>query len=91
MPNIFYCDFVLRTKEQVHLERIYPDEEFWLENLALVKHFYTTAILPELLGKFFSQPPALTEESHAEAHVGIQQETSTEGTSQHYCYCDGPD
>ena len=25
------------------------------------------------------------------AHVGSQQETSTEGTSQHYCYCDGPD
>ena len=86
-----YCDFVLWTKEEVHMERIYPDEQFWLENLALVEHFFTTAILPELLGKFFSRHPALTEESHTEANVGNQQETSTEGTSQCFCYCDGPD
>ena len=95
MPNILHeivlLWFVLWTKEEIHVERIYPDEQFLLENLALVEHFYTTDILPALLGKFFLRHPSPPKESHTEANIGSQQETSTEGTSQRFCYCDGPD
>ena len=85
-----YCDFILWTKQEMHMERIFPNEQFWLENLALVKQFYKTVILPELLGKFFSRPP-LNQVSHAQAEVGSQVKASTDGTSQTFCYCEGPD
>ena len=39
-----YCDFVLWTEEDIHVERIYPDEEFWHQKVARVQHFFTTAI-----------------------------------------------
>ena len=50
-----YCDFVVWTEKDVHIERIYPDESFWLENVSRVKHFFVTSILPELIGKFYSR------------------------------------
>ena len=91
-----YCDFVLWTKQEVHIERIYPDEEFWLVNLALVKDFYTTAILPELLGKFFSRPH---QSHHIQTNAPAGQEALTTGPTvagptggtDVYCYCNGPD
>jgi hypothetical protein len=50
-----YCDFVVWTKEATHLERIFPDSEFWYTNLARVKSFVTKAVLPEMLGRYFSR------------------------------------
>ena len=56
-----YCDFVLWNEKDFHCERIYPDEEFWENNVAdHIKPFFTGAILPELLGKFYSR----SEEQH---------------------------
>ena len=37
------------------IERIFPNREFWLDKVALIQHFFTVAILPELLGKFYSR------------------------------------
>lgn len=45
------------TKNDVHIERIYPDEEFWLTNVTIAKDFFKRSILPELLGKFYSRAP----------------------------------
>ena len=81
-----YCDFVLWTEKEVHVERIYPDEESWLKNLDLVKEVYTTAILPELLRKFYTRPRP----SHIQT-LQIQLPMSTEGTTEVYCYCQGPE
>ena len=50
-----YCDFVVWTEKGVYIERIYPDETFCLETVSRVKHFFITSILPELIGKFYSQ------------------------------------
>ena len=50
-----YCDFVVWTEEDIHYERIYPDESFWMENVSRIKQFFNTAILPELVGKFYSR------------------------------------
>ena len=33
-------DFVVWMKSDVHIERIYPDEDFWLTNVAKVKEFF---------------------------------------------------
>ncbi|XP_065071043.1 uncharacterized protein LOC135695791, partial [Rhopilema esculentum] len=34
-----YCDFFVFTEKDYHLERIYPDEEFWAANLKKCSHF----------------------------------------------------
>lgn len=39
----------------MHIERIYPDECFWLENVSREKQFFVASILPELVGKFYSR------------------------------------
>lgn len=44
-----YCDFVVSTEKDVHIEHIYPDKSFWLENVSRVRHFFITSILPELI------------------------------------------
>ena len=46
---------MLWTEEDVHFERIYPDESFRMENISRVKQFFNAAILPELMGKFYSR------------------------------------
>ncbi len=46
-----YCDIVVWTENDVHIERIHPDEDFWLANVAKAKYFLS---LPEHFGKFYS-------------------------------------
>ncbi len=73
-----YADLVMWTKEDVHIERIYPDDEFWVDKVSRVKLFFENSILPELLGKFISRPRgtlSVLPESHKEV----------------YCYCGGPE
>ena len=61
MSAVLYKESVLRLCRvdkfrSTYREDLYPDEEFWLKSLDAVKHVYTTAILPELLGKFYTCP-----------------------------------
>ena len=78
-------------EKEVHFERIYPDERFWLENVSKVTHFFITSILPELIGKFYSrtsecQMPSLSGPSSSLPSV------ETSGNSEKtYCYCRGPE
>jgi len=73
-----YCDFVVWTKKDTSIERIYPDNDFWQSNLAVAKEFFQKAVLPEIIGKFFSRPQAKV------SPAAILD-------SDHYCYCTGPD
>ena len=43
-----WCDFVVRTNEDLHIERITWDTDFWNNSLPKLKYFYFTALLPEL-------------------------------------------
>lgn len=43
-----WCDFVVRTTVDLHIERIVWDPQFWLSVLPVLRTFYFTAILPEL-------------------------------------------
>ncbi len=51
-----YCDFVVWTEDDLYVERIYPNENFWLINTSKAKDFFKCSILPELFGKHYSQP-----------------------------------
>ena len=43
-----WCDFVVRTGKQIHVERIYRDTVWWSKQLPKLKTFYFDALLPEL-------------------------------------------
>lgn len=81
-----YCDFVLWTENDIHIERIYPDDNFWHTNvLDHVQPFFTRAILPELLGKFYSRT---SNEPIRSPSSPVRPEADEPPT---YCYCNGPD
>ena len=59
------------TEQDVHIERIYQDEAFWEENTVRVKHFFVTSVLPELVGKFYSQTSDSLSVPQVQSPVGL--------------------
>ena len=43
-----WCDFVVRTTRDMHIERIHRDSKWWGVQLAKLRKFYFDALLPEL-------------------------------------------
>ncbi len=95
---------MLCTESDIHIERIFPNREFWLDKVALVQHFFTVAILPELLGKFYSrteEPKVTSSTAQDPCGSGTLEDTtdgkdhsSTSSKIKLYCYCqvrDGDD
>ena len=80
---------------QIHVERIYPDEKFWCQNVPKAKHFFTTAILPELLGRFYSRIQQVPSNKRARTPISDSESSSAWQSSpsaqQTYCYCNGLD
>lgn len=46
--NVDWCDFVVRTNKELHVERIQRDKHWWEQKLPKLKEFYFQALLPEL-------------------------------------------
>jgi len=85
-----FCDFVVWTESAVHIQRIYPNEDFWLEKVSKVKQFFATAILPELVGKFYSRNTdmVLCSSEPPSEHTSEPGPSSVEETdTKVYCYC----
>lgn len=74
-----YCDFVVWTTKDIHVERLYPDEKFISTCVEKAKAFFVKGILPELLGKFFSRPPKPS------LHSSTDDDNTT--ADRLYCYC----
>ncbi|XP_041349329.1 uncharacterized protein LOC121368656 [Gigantopelta aegis] len=49
--------FVVWTEKDLHIEHIMFDERMWEEICEKSKHIFYSAILPELVGKFYSRLP----------------------------------
>ncbi len=49
--------FVVWTEEDLHQEEITFDEKFWAEITQKSDHVFVSAILPELVGRFYSRLP----------------------------------
>ena len=93
------------TEEDIHYERIYPDESFWMENVSRIKQFFNTAILPELVGKLYSrgsESAGSTSTTPVESPSPLCDptlDTSAEpsiltpftSSTKKFCYCQGPD
>ncbi len=58
-----YCDFVVCTfpntqqDPSMHVERVYPSDNFWLECEKKASEFFQICILPEILGHWYTRPP----------------------------------
>ena len=76
------------TYEDIHIERIYPEEQFWLDCVEKAQLFFFNAILPELIGKWFSCPPSVSP-STVPSEPDVPPTTSDE--DEHYYYCQGPE
>ena len=50
-----WCDFVVRTTKDIHVERIQYDKTFWEGVLPKLRSFYFDAILPELACPHYPQ------------------------------------
>ena len=46
--NREWCDFVLHTEKELHIERIAREKEWWANQMPRLKSFYFEALLPEL-------------------------------------------
>ncbi|XP_038045000.1 uncharacterized protein LOC119725695 isoform X1 [Patiria miniata] len=57
--SVDYADFVLWTNTDVHIERVEPDANMWDEILEKSREFFYKAVLPELMGKFYTRIPSV--------------------------------
>ena len=51
-----YCDFIVWTERDMHIERINPYVEFWELALMKAKKFFSLCTLPELVEKRYTPP-----------------------------------
>ncbi len=86
------------TKKELHVERIEPNSLFMQENVSKAKHFFEVAILPELLGRWFSRPEQIAMTASNSTEKDISQESSTSSDTEasssglsaqgiQYCFC----
>ena len=87
-----------QDEKDMHVERIYPDKEFWFQHVAQVQQLFTVAILPELMGKFYSRTSDQSSTSASNdtcATTTSNQSTSassdTNDNGPTYSYCNGPE
>ena len=45
--NVQWCDFVVRSNKGIHVKRVYRDSKWWGLQMAKLRKFYFTALLPE--------------------------------------------
>jgi len=53
--NVDYCDFVIWTEEGLYHDQMEPDHTLWDEICERATGFFKHAVLPELVGKYFSK------------------------------------
>ena len=91
-----YVDFVVWTESDIHIEKILPDQEFWLDIVGKTTKFYKTCLLPDLVGKFYTWSICPLRDSPQEKEntpiPGIDNAQDTERASssvEKWCYCRG--
>lgn len=50
-----YCDIVIWSEQKAIVVRVNPDTDFWNDTMEKALTFHEQVIMPELLGKFFTE------------------------------------
>lgn len=54
LTNLDFCDFVVWNPNDIVIKRVYKNEEFWAKQCENALLFFRKALLPELLGTYYS-------------------------------------
>lgn len=84
--HLKYSDFVVWTPHGIHLERIYPDVTHFTGTMEKITLFYKYAILPELVGKWYTREFIVTQPG-SDNSAGNDHDDSLEL----WCYCRRPE
>lgn len=87
--KLAYADFVVWTgddSQQLHVERIYPDQLLLSEILPKLEKFFIEVIGPELLARWFSDKPLRDAQLYVTNTSACGSSTATSS-----CYCGGPE
>ena len=86
--DVEYCDFIVWTERDIHIERILPDIAFWEEALMKSTKLFNVAVLPELLGRWLSRTSVVTvanqSTENATDEIHDDDDDDEEGP---WCYC----
>ena len=79
--NVDYCDFVIWTEEGLLHDRMEPDHALWDEICERATGFFKRAVLPELVGKYFSKiQPATSAAAQGPSTPANKQQHRESGT-----------
>ena len=77
--NALYGDFVVWNNDDLVIQRVKPDEPFISIELEKCKEFIKIAVLPEILGKWYSREPSSV--------CAATDRDSNPGVEEAWCYC----
>ena len=88
--NLEFGDFVVWTPKGIHIERIYPQHDFFELTVSKVEEFYKQAVMPELLGKWYTKMPVMPP---ASSNNGVPTMVPQDNTPPKdvWCYCKQPE
>ena len=86
--NVGYGDFVVWTTNDLLIERIMSDQEFFERMAEPIEHFFIYSVLPEIIGKWLTRRPVATEEGVVCIPEAIEE--ITEDMEANWCYCGTP-
>ena len=90
--KVSYCDFVVWSESGCIVERTKADYEFYKSKLEILHDFFVHGMLPEIIGKWYTQRPV----SDAENMVPIPKiddkssDCEDEDMTRLWCYCQEP-
>ena len=89
VTNKMYCDFVVWSPEDLFVERIYPDREWWVKWSGQGMLFHSKCYMPELCVQYFSKKTILgtSTSQNVIQHVAASESVA----SGNYCVCRGVD
>ena len=88
------CTFPSGSAPQMHIERIYPNNELWQICIERSTHFFQRCILPELLGRWNSTGPcimAAIATGSSQALISDNDPAPSDVPQLIYCYCQQPE
>ena len=78
--QVEYVDFVLLREEEMFVQRIVMDREFIDDAIEKIEPYIKLAILPELMGKWFTKQNMILNEDETPQQLDHQEEDN-------WCYC----
>ncbi|KAL3874727.1 hypothetical protein ACJMK2_037699 [Sinanodonta woodiana] len=94
MSGSEYCDFIVWTKSDIFIEIIEPNTAFWNNVLSKANIFWQSALLPELVGKYFTRRVNNVLKPHISTTLPSQAESGTNSQSSEeelWCSCRKPE